>query len=160
MCEDRAKELGVDTYNTGRGVAVEDFDNDGYLDIVTGGSFDVVKYYKNNGGRGFIDKTEEAGLAGIKQPFVITCADYDNDGWIDIFFGRPFGSYSLFRNNHDGTFSDVTESSGLNYGRTAGEINATWISAWADVDNDGDLDLFVAQWGFKIPFVSGLMAKP
>jgi FG-GAP-like repeat len=160
MFEDRAKELGVDTYNTGRGVAVEDFDNDGYLDIVTGGSFDVVKYYKNDHGRGFIDKTEEVGLGGIKQPFVITCADYDNDGWVDIFFGRPFGSYSLYRNNRDGTFTDVTASSGLNAGKADDEINATWVSAWADVNGDGYLDLFVAQWGFKIPFVSGLMAKP
>ena len=160
MFEDRARELGVDTYNTGRGVAVEDFDNDGYLDIVTGGSFDGVKYYRNEHGRGFVDKTDEAGLGKIMQPFVITCADYDNDGWIDIFFGRPFGSYSLYRNNRDGTFTDVTKLSGLNEGKGADAINATWISAWADVDNDGDLDLFLAQWGFKIPFVSGLMAKP
>lgn len=160
MFEDRAPELGVDTYNTGRGVAVEDFDKDGYLDIVTGGSFDVVKYYWNDHGRAFTDRTAEAGLGKIKQPFVITCADYDNDGWVDIFFGRPFGSYSLFRNNHNGTFTDVTDDSGLNEGKSGDEINATWISAWADVDNDGDLDLFLAQWGFKIPFVSGLMAKP
>ncbi len=66
--EDRAQALHVDTYDTGRGVAVEDFNQDGYLDIVTGGSFNTVRYYQNDRGIGFIDKTEEVGLGGIKQP--------------------------------------------------------------------------------------------
>ena len=158
--EDRAKELHVDTYNTGRGVVVEDFDKDGHLDLVTGGGFDVVTYYKNDHGSGFIDKTEEVGLWGIKQPFIITAADYDNDGWLDLFIGRPFGNYMLFRNNGDGTFTDITAFSGLLYGRPVGEIAATWVSAWADVNNDGYVDLFLAQWGFKMPFVKGLLAKP
>jgi FG-GAP-like repeat/ASPIC and UnbV len=158
--EDRARDLNVDTYNTGRGVAIEDFDKDGYLDIVTGGGFDVIRYYKNDHGRGFIDRTDEVGLGGIKQPFIITAVDYDNDGWIDVFIGRPFGNYMLVRNNGDGNFTDVTSSSGLLNGKPDGEIAATWVSAWADVNNDGYADLFLAQWGLKLPFVSGIMAKP
>jgi hypothetical protein len=158
--EDRATELGVDFYGTGRGVAVEDFDKDGYLDIVTGGGFEEVKFYKNDSGIRFIDKTVEAGLGGIKQPFMITAADYDNDGWMDLFICRPFGRFQLFRNNRDGTFSDVTESTGLLDGLGDGEIAATWVPAWGDVNNDGYLDLFLAQWGMKLPLVSGVMAKP
>ena len=157
---DRAHEFGVDTFNAGKGVAVEDFDHDGYLDIVTGGNFDVVKFYKNDHGQRFIDRTEAAGLGGIKQPFIITAADYDNDGWVDIFFGRPFGNYALYRNQGDGTFKDVTAETGLLAAKPDDHIAATWVAAWSDVDNDGDLDLFLAQWGFKMPLVSGLMAKP
>jgi hypothetical protein len=158
--EDRARELNVDTYNTGRGVAIEDFDKDGYLDIVTGGGFDVIRYYKNDRGREFVDKTDEVGLGEIRQPFIITAVDYDNDSWIDIFIGRPFGNYMLFRNNGDGNFTDVTSSSGLLDIKPDDQIAATWVSAWADVNNDGFVDLFLAQWGLKLPFVSGLMAKP
>lgn len=157
---DRAHDLGVDTFNSGKGVAVEDFDRDGYLDIVTGGNFDTVKFYRNDHGQKFTDRTEAAGLAGIKQPFVISSADYDNDGWPDLFFARPFGNYALYRNNGDGTFTDVTASSGLLAAKPADHIAATWVAAWSDVNNDGHLDLFLAQWGFKMPFVKGLMAKP
>jgi hypothetical protein len=157
---DRAHELGVDTFNSGKGVAVEDFDRDGYLDIVTGGNFDTVKFYKNDHGATFVDRTEASGLSGIKQPFVITSADYDNDGWPDLFFARPFGNYALYRNNRNGTFTDVTASTGLLDAKPADHIAATWVAAWSDVDNDGDLDLFLAQWGFKMPFVRNLMAKP
>jgi VCBS repeat protein/ASPIC/UnbV protein len=157
---DRAREFGVDTFNAGKGVAVEDFDRDGYLDIVTGGNFDLAKYYRNEGGRKFTDRTEASGLQGIKQPFIITAADYDNDGWMDVFFGRPFGNYGLYRNRGDGTFRDVTGETGLLAAKPDDHIAATWVAAWSDVDNDGDLDLFLAQWGFKMPLVRGLMAKP
>ena len=158
--EDRARELGVDTHDTGRGVAVEDFDKDGYLDIVTGGSFQDVKYYKNNRGTHYINQTDAVGLKGITQPFVITAADYDNDSWIDLFFCRPFDHFLLFRNNQDGTFTNVTQSSGLLDSKPDTQIAATWIPAWGDVDNDGDLDLFLAQWALKLPFVKGIMGLP
>ena len=157
--EDRAKAFGVDTYNTGRGVAVEDFDKDGYFDIVTGGSFDVLKFYKNDYGTKFIDKTEEVGLSGVKQPFFITAVDYDNDGWMDIFVSRMFGkNYTLLRNNQDGSFTDVTTSAGLLDGKAADQMTSAWTPAWADVNNDGYLDLFLAQMGLKIPFSQGVLA--
>jgi len=157
--EDRAKAFGIDTYNTGRGVAVEDFDKDGYLDIVTGGSFDVLKYYKNDRGMGFIDRTVEAGLSGIKQPFFIVAVDYDNDGWMDLFMTRMFGkSYALLRNNGDGTFTDITASSGLLDAKADDQMTSSWTPAWADVNNDGYLDLFLAQLSLKIPFSKGVLA--
>jgi len=156
---ERAHELHIDTYNTGRGIAIEDFDHDGYLDIVTGGSFDDVRYYANLHGTDFVDRTVEVGLANVKQPFIIVAADYDNDGWVDLFISRPFGRYALFR-NVNGHFQDVTAASGLLNGLQDDEITATWVPAFADVNNDGYLDLFVAQWGFRMPFVRNLMARP
>ncbi len=157
---ERAAELGVDTHDTGRGVAVEDFDGDGFLDIVTGGAFDVLRYYRNIAGTTFEERTEEGGLAGVTQPFAITAADYDNDGWIDLFVARPFDRYILFRNDRDGTFTDATGPSGLLAAKQPDEVAASWNSAWADIDNDGDLDLFLAQWGMKLPFVQGILDRP
>ncbi len=156
---ERARELHVDTYNTGRGVAIEDFDRDGDLDLATGGSFERVVYYRNESGLDFSDRTAAVGLAGITQPFVIVAVDFDNDEWPDLFISRPFGRYALYRNDR-GVFHDVTAASGLLAGLAPDEIAATWIPSWSDVDNDGDLDVFLAQWGFRLPFVSGLMAQP
>lgn len=156
---ERARQLHVATHNTGRGVAVEDFDRDGDLDFVTGGSFELVTYYRNESGREFSDQTDAVGLGNITQPFILVAADVDNDGWPDLFISRPFGRYSLYR-NAGGRFHDVTASYGLFAGMRDEEIAATWVPAFSDVDNDGDLDLFVAQWGFRLPFVTGLMARP
>jgi FG-GAP-like repeat/ASPIC and UnbV/FG-GAP repeat len=157
--EDQAKQLGVNTFHTGRGVGVEDFDGDGYLDLVVGGSYEPVHFYHNDGGRGFVDRTAESGLAGVSQVFAIVPVDYDNDGHMDLFIGRPFSHYVLYRNNGNGTFTDVTASSGLLDGWNAEKIGATWVPAFADVNNDGKLDLFLAQWAMKIPFSTGIMAR-
>lgn len=158
--EDQAKQLGVNTIQAGRGVAVEDFDGDGYLDLVVGGSYEPVHFYHNDGGRGFVDRTAESGLTGVSQVFAIVPVDYDNDGHMDLFFSRPFAHYALYRNNGDGTFTDVTATLGLLDGRRAGGIASTWIPSFADVDNDGKLDLFLAQLGMKIPFSTGILSEP
>lgn len=158
--EDHAKQLGVNTFQTGRGVAVEDFDGDGYLDLVVGDSYGPIHFYRNDGGRRFVDKTAESGLSGVSQAFAIVPVDYDNDGHMDLFIGRPFAHYVLYRNNGNGTFTDVTEASGLLDGWKADGIAVTWFPAFADVNNDGKLDLFLAQWGMKLPFSSGIMSKP
>src|SRR5262249_19891544 len=106
--EDRAQALNIAGYGTGRGVAVEDFDKDGYLDIIVASQYEGLKYYRNIEGRTFQDVTAKSGLAGVKQPFTITAADYDNDGWIDLFVSVPFRRFQLFRNQGNGTFTDVT----------------------------------------------------
>ncbi|MDH3638746.1 MAG: FG-GAP-like repeat-containing protein [Gammaproteobacteria bacterium] len=157
---DRGHELGVDTFDAGKGAVVEDFDNDGDLDIMTGGNFDPIRYYTNESSRTFVDRTIEAGLAGIGQVHIMTAADYDNDGWIDVFVGRPFPHYLLLHNRGDGSFEEVTKASGLLDGWLDNEVSFTWASAWGDIDNDGDLDLFIARWGMKIPFLDGPMAQP
>ncbi|MCP4192222.1 MAG: hypothetical protein GY768_16545, partial [Planctomycetaceae bacterium] len=157
---DRGHELGVDTFNAGKGAVVEDFDGDGDLDIITGGNFDPIRFYANEKGTAFVDRTSEAGLEGIGQVHIMTAADFDNDGWMDIFVGRPFPHYLLLHNRGDGTFEDVTTSSGLLEGWLEDEVSFTWGSAWGDIDNDGDLDLFIARWGMRIPFLDGPLAQP
>jgi hypothetical protein len=156
---DRAQDLGVENFGNGRGVAVEDFDNDGDLDLMTVGQGNRVHYYRNEAGVRFTDLTDQVGLSGAVQPFTMAAADYDGDGWMDLFVSRPFTHYQLFR-NLGGTFEDVTAASGLLDAKPAGAIAATWVAAWGDVDNDGDLDLFLAQWAFKLPLVKGIMAVP
>src|SRR5262249_30521125 len=83
-----------------------------------------------------------------------------NDGWIDVFVGCPYSHYRLFRNQGDARFRDVTEASGLLDNKPPGQVAATWVSAWADVNNDGYLDLFLAQWGMALPFSKGFLARP
>ena len=157
---DRAVELGVDHLGPNRGVAVEDFDGDGYLDLVTADFFGTLRLFHNDGGKRFVEATAEAGLAGVTQPLSVSAADYNNDGAIDLFVARPFDCFRLFANDGKGHFTDVTAASGLLDAKPAGAVAASWFATWGDVDNDGDLDLFVSSWAFRVPFVSGLVEKP
>ena len=77
---DRALELGVENYGTGRGVAVEDFDGDQDLDLIATGSFGGVRYYRNEGGARFTDETAGSGLETVLQPLTVSMADYNGDG--------------------------------------------------------------------------------
>jgi hypothetical protein len=159
--DEKAGQFGINTLNAGRGVAIEDFDGDGYLDIVTGGSFDDLRFYHNEGGQTFTDWTDRVGFKGIRQPFFISVADTDNDGWPDLLVTRMFhDGVLLLHNNGNGTFSDTTASSGLaNLGPPNG-LSSAWAPAWADVNNDGRLDLVLTQMGMDIPFAPGLLARP
>ena len=159
--DERAAELGVNTFNTGRGVAVEDFDGDGFPDIVTGGSFDDLRYYHNNAGKGFEDWTERAGFKGYRQPFFMTVADIDNDGHPDLLVTRMFhDGVTLFRNKGDGTFEDVTAAWGLPVKRDDNALSSSWAAAWGDVNNDGKIDLFISGMGMEIPLAGGLLSRP
>jgi hypothetical protein len=141
---DVAAPLGLNRLNLAGGAIMEDFDNDGNLDIVTT-SFDTsqsMAYYHNRGDGTFEDRTEAAGLLGQLGGLNCVQTDYNNDGLMDIFVTR--GAWfkipmhpTLLRNNGDGTFTDVTEEAGLMAAVTS---NA---AQWADYDNDGFLDLFI-----------------
>ena len=134
----------------GPGCAFLDFDNDGWMDIflVNSGPSDFYKppkplrnaLYKNNRDGTFTDVTEKAGVAGGSAfGMGVAVGDYDNDGWPDIFV-TAYGNCTLYRNNHDGTFTDVTKKSGL---ETPGW---TTSAVWFDYDNDGRLDLFICSF--------------
>ncbi len=138
------------------GVAVFDYNNDGYLDIYFANGADIgtlkkssPKYFNRlfeNDGRGnFKDVTEKAGLAGAGFDNGIAIGDYDNDGYKDIFVGGVHGN-RLYHNNGNGTFTDVTVKAGLN--RADKEFGPLWSvgGVWLDVNHDGLLDLFVVDY--------------
>ena len=145
---DVAPNLGLDAVGLSGGSIMEDFDNDGYLDIMASswGLRHQLRYFRNNGDGTFSDRTEAAGLLGQIGGLDLFHADYDNDGYRDVLvprgaWMRQQGQHpnSLLRNNGDGTFVDVTEVAGLLY------FNPTHVVAWGDYDNDGWLDLFVGN---------------
>ena len=143
---DRAPAAGLNVFGAAGGIIVDDFDNDGLLDVVIT-SMNVCEpmhFFHNNGDGTFTDRTKEAGLQDQLGGLNLVQVDYNNDGCMDIFIPRGGWEYaqrkSLLRNNCDGTFTDVTDASGL--GAT---VTATQAAKWADIDNDGFLDLFLAN---------------
>ncbi len=140
---DIAPSLGVSVMREAGGVIVDDFDNDGLLDIVTSsmGVCDPIKFFHNNGDGTFTDRTAAAGLANQIGALNAAQLDYNNDGCMDILIMRGGWEYpqkrSLMRNNCDGTFADVTEVSGL-----GDPVTGVSSVAVADIDNDGYIDLF------------------
>jgi predicted NUDIX family NTP pyrophosphohydrolase len=134
----------------GPGVAFFDFDNDGWLDIfmVNSGASDFFSpatplknaLLKNNRNGTFTDVTDRAGVAGGKE-FGMGCAiaDYDNDGYQDILV-TAYGRCTLYHNNGNGTFTEVTEKAGL------AAPGWTTSAVWFDYDNDGKLDLFLCSF--------------
>jgi len=131
----------------GSGVALLDYDNDGWLDIylLNGSTVAAFKGQEpapkamllhNNHDGTFTDVTAKAGVANERWGFGVAVGDYDNDGWPDIYVAN-YGKNRLYHNNHDGTFSDVAEKAGVALGGwSAGP-------SWGDYDHDGRLDLFV-----------------
>ncbi len=138
--------VGVNRFNQSGGAVMDDFDNDGLLDIVTT-SWDPgqsMAFYRNKGDGTFEERAGAAGLSKQYGGLNLVQTDYNNDGFLDLFVVR--GAWaphpmrpSLLRNNGDGTFTDVTREAGLMAPTNA--ITATW----ADYDNDGFLDLFICS---------------
>ena len=138
------------------GVALFDYDGDGLLDIylVNGAEMPSLvktgpKYYNrlfhNNGDGTFTDVTEHAGVAGAGYGMGVAVGDYDNDGRPDLFVANVNGN-QLFHNNGDGTFTDVTAKAGLSGGLYNGRKMWSIAAGWFDYNNDGLLDLFVANY--------------
>ncbi len=139
-----AEELGVAKYDAGGSSAWADYDGDGDLDLFASGCDTYSILYRNEGGR-FADNSAEAGLRDVQSGFSNLFVDFNSDGNPDLFVGRDGwagpGPNSLYQNQGNGTFIDVTRRSNLNQGPEA----STFTSAWADFDRDGDLDLLLAN---------------
>jgi len=134
----------------GSGVALLDYDNDGWLDIYLLNGSTIAAFrgnesppramlFHNNHDGTFTDVTDKAGVANERWGFGVAVGDYDNDGWPDIYVAN-YGKNRLYHNNHDGTFTDVAEKAGVTLGG--------WSTGptWGDYDHDGSLDLFVAGY--------------
>src|SRR6266446_2678560 len=151
----------------GSGVALMDYDNDGWLDIflLNGSTFAALKgkeaapramLLHNNHDGTFTDVTEKAGVANERWGFGVAVGDYDNDGWPDIYVSN-FGKNRLYHNNHDGTFTDVADKAGVALGG--------WSTSptWGDYDHAGLLDLFVpgyVEFDLDHPPIAGTGAIP
>jgi len=145
-----AEDKGLICDVNGSGVGLIDYDNDGWLDIyiVNGSNFEALDgkrepphaaLFHNNHDGTFTDVSAKAGVTNDRWGFGVAIADFDNDGWPDIFVSN-LGKNRLYRNNHDGTFTDVAEQAGVTLG------NWSAGATWGDYDGDGRLDLFVTGY--------------
>ncbi|MBV1860923.1 MAG: CRTAC1 family protein [Nannocystaceae bacterium] len=141
--------LGTNTFSIGGGAVADDFDGDGDMDIIvsTRDVTERLRYFVNSGDGSFEESGVRAGLEGILGGINLVHADYDNDGLPDVYVLR--GGWlstpsrhpnSLLKNLGDGRFRDVTFEAGLGE-----DPRPSQAAAWADYDNDGDLDLYVCD---------------
>ena len=134
----------------GSGVALLDYDNDGWLDIylVNGSTSEALTgkapapqaaLFHNNHDGTFTNVAAKAHVTNERWGFGAVAADFDNDGWVDLYVCN-YGENRLYHNNHDGTFTDVAAKAGVTLG------NWSSSATWGDYDGDGWLDLFVAGY--------------
>ena len=142
--KEQGERFRINLYDHGSGLAVGDYDNDGREDIYFLNQLGPNALYRNAGDGTFVDVTAQAGVAlGDRISVAATFADYDNDGWADLFVTTTRGGNVLWHNRGDGTFEDVTAAAGLSH------IGHSQTPVFFDYDNDGYLDLFLtntAQW--------------
>ncbi len=162
------EKAGVGNRHWGMGVAAGDYDNDGWVDLFVC-NYGPNTLYRNNGDGTFKDMTGTAGVGDGRWGVSASWGDYDADGWLDLYVTNtvqfdyknpdpmechyrgitvqcgPLGmvgdSDILYRNNRDGTFSDLSEKAGVSDVPPSYGLGAIWT----DYDNDGDLDLYVAN---------------
>jgi hypothetical protein len=152
---ERTDEAGLRGETGGLNIVQADYDNDGHLDILVlrGGWLGRHGKYpnsllRNRGDARFEDVTEAAGLLSFHPTQVGTWADYDGDGWLDLFVGNESSDQEvhaseLFHNNQDGTFTNVAAQVGL------AELGYVKGASWGDYDNDGRPDLYVSIKGAR-----------
>jgi enediyne biosynthesis protein E4 len=141
---EQGERFRINLYDHGSGLAIGDYDNDGRDDIYFLNQQGTNALYRNAGGGSFVDVTAKAGVAlGDRVSVGATFADYDNDGFPDLFVTSTRGGNVLFHNRGDGTFANVTAAAGVSH------VGHSQTPVFFDYDNDGDLDLFLtntAHW--------------
>ena len=151
--KEQGEHFRINLYDHGSGLAVADYDNDGREDIYFLNQHGTNALYRNRGDGTFEDVSAKAGVAlGDRISVGATFADYDNDGWADLFVTSTRGGNVLFHNRGNGTFEDVTAKAGLNH------VGHSQTPVFFDYDNDGDLDLYVtntARWTTDVFDFSG-----
>jgi hypothetical protein len=163
---DISASAGIDTTYGACVVLFSDYDLDGLADIFVGNCGDVLalptpmELFRNNGDGTFTDVAQQVGLLGLGLWMGLAPGDFDNDGDVDLFVSnagdaRPLGilPHGLFRNNGDGTYTDLAPQYGL------GQLPWAWGNAFEDFDNDGDLDLFFTG-AFPNPFDPSIYIGP
>ncbi|MEK9137134.1 MAG: FG-GAP-like repeat-containing protein, partial [Bacteroidota bacterium] len=131
--------MGLNDSSSTLSTASADYDNDGDMDIFIGNqAFPTGILYRNDGTT-FTNVTASSGLSTVRYTWGADWGDFDNDSDLDMYLANSNGPNELFRNNGDGTFMDVATTFGV-----ADPIQS-FSCGWADVDNDGDLDLYVAN---------------
>jgi hypothetical protein len=153
---DVTKEAGLSEAVNAGAVGWADFDNDGFLDLLICCEKQPIRLYRNKGDGTFEEVAAKAGLPTDTR-YWKGCAwlDFDNDGYPDLFLNRFDGPSRLFRNNGNGTFTDVTDAMGINGPHTG-------FSCWAfDYDNDGYLDIFATSFDRTVAdVVHGMLGQP
>ena len=141
---EQGERFRINLYDHGSGLAVGDYDNDGHEDIYFLNQLGPNALYRNRGDGSFVDVTAKAGVAlDLRISVGATFADYDNDGWSDLFVTTTRGGNVLYHNRRDGTFEDVTAAAGVTH------VGHSQTPVFFDYDNDGDLDLYLtntAHW--------------
>lgn len=141
---EQGERFKINLYDHGCGLAVGDVNNDGHDDLYFTNQLGSNALYQNNGDGTFTDATEKAGVGmGDRVCVGATFADYDSDGWQDLYVTSTRGGNVLFKNLGDGRFQDVTQEAGLVH------VGHSQTAAFFDFDNDGYLDLLVtntAEW--------------
>jgi len=154
---DMAVEAGIADGRQTQGAAFGDVDNDGDPDLYVANDFGMNALYINNGDGSFQDVTETAGIKGAidiiggeeaPNGYGTALADINNDGYLDIYVVNLGGPNILYRNNGDGTYTDVTIE--VNARAGAGVMGAGTAAAFSDADGDGRLDLYAAN-GYGLP---------
>jgi hypothetical protein len=135
---------GIGPMATASGVSAADYDGDGLLDLFIGGWFTTNRLLRNNGNFTFTDVTAQAGLTLSGPSLASAWADFDSDGWLDLYVAMRSGTFQnftpnkLYRNNGDGTFTEMAAALGVDCGN-----DPSLLAVFFDYDRDGRDDLYV-----------------
>ena len=164
MFEDVTLSAGLGEPIASQSAAWGDYDNDGLLDLYVAGEYDVrqavtpltlCRLYRNRGDGTFESVAEEAGVRNMAFAKGVAWGDYDDDGDLDLYVSNMLGPNRLYRNDGDGTFTDVAAELGVDQPHNS-------FSCWFwDYDNDGRLDLFVAGFHASLQdIVADMLGQP